>query len=74
MGIREVVWRSGRELGVAIRVARERQRLTRTELARRAGVRIKLVRRLESGDETVPAGQAMDVLEALKLELVVEPG
>lgn len=69
-----VVWRSGRQLGVAVRGARERLGLTQAQLARRARVGLKFLYELESGKDTLRTDKVLDVLEALALRLVVTPG
>jgi y4mF family transcriptional regulator len=68
-----VVWRSGRQIGAAVRAARERMGLTQAELARRAAVGLKFLYELESGKDTLRADKVLDVLEVLALELVVTP-
>ena len=68
-----VVWRSGKQIGAAVRAARERMGLTQAELARRAGVGLKFLYELESGKDTLRADKVLDVLEVLALELVVTP-
>ena len=69
----QVVWRSGKQLGTAVRTARERMGLTQADLARRAGVGLKFLYELESGKDTLRADKALDVLDALALKLVVMP-
>lgn len=66
-----VVWRSGKQLGAAVRGARERMGLTQAELARRATVGLKFLYELESGKDTLRADKVLDVLDALALKLVV---
>jgi HTH-type transcriptional regulator / antitoxin HipB len=68
-----VVWRSGKQLGTAVRGARERMGLTQAELARRAAVGLKFLYELESGKDTLRADKVLDVLDVLALELVVTP-
>lgn len=68
-----VVWRSGVQLGAAVRAARERMGLTQAQLARRAAVGLKFLYELESGKDTLRADKVLDVLEVLGLELVVAP-
>jgi HTH-type transcriptional regulator / antitoxin HipB len=70
---RTVVWRSGKQIGAAVRGARERMGFTQAELARRAGVGLKFLYELESGKDTLRADKVLDVLEVLALELVVTP-
>jgi y4mF family transcriptional regulator len=68
-----VVWRSGKQIGAAVRGARERMGLTQAELSRRAVVGLKFLYELESGKDTLRADKVLDVLDALGLELVVTP-
>jgi y4mF family transcriptional regulator len=68
-----VVWRSGKQIGAAVRGARERMGLTQAELARRAAVGLKFLYELESGKDTLRADKVLDVLQVLALELVVTP-
>ena len=68
-----VVWRSGAQLGAAVRAARERMGLTQAQLARRAAVGLKFLYELESGKDTLRADKVLDVLKVLGLELVVAP-
>jgi y4mF family transcriptional regulator len=68
-----VVWRSGKQIGAAVRGARERMGLTQAELARRAAVGLKFLYELESGKDTLRADKVLDVLDVLALELVVTP-
>lgn len=68
-----VVWRSGRQLGAAVREARERMGLTQARLARRAAVGLKFLYELESGKDTLRADKVLDVLDVLALQLVVAP-
>lgn len=66
-----VIWRSGTQLGAAVRSARERLNLTQAALAKRAAVGLKFLYELESGKETLRADKVLDVLAVLGLELVV---
>ena len=68
-----VVWRSGKQIGAAVRGARERMGLTQAELARRACVGLKFLYELESGKDTLRADKVLDVLDVLALEVVVTP-
>lgn len=56
-----------RELGVHLRVARKRRRMLQSELAQKAGVSEKTMRRLEQGDDGVSVGNVLSVLWALGL-------
>ena len=68
-----VVWRSGKQLGAAVRGARERMGLTQADLARRAAVGLKFLYELESGKDTLRADKVLDVLDVLSLQLLVMP-
>lgn len=56
-----------RELGMNLRVARKRRRMLQGDLAQKAGVGEKTIRRLEKGDEGVSVGNVLSVLWALGL-------
>jgi HTH-type transcriptional regulator / antitoxin HipB len=68
-----VIWRSGAQLGAAVRAARERMGLTQAQLARRAAVGLKFLYELEAGKDTLRADKVLDVLDVLGLQLVVAP-
>jgi y4mF family transcriptional regulator len=68
-----VIWRSGTQLGAAVRLARERLGLTQAALAKRAAVGLKFLYELESGKDTLRADKVLDVLAVLGLDLVVSP-
>ena len=55
------------ELGERIRIARKRRHLLQAELAQKAGVGEKTIRRLENGDAGVSIGTVLNVLWALGL-------
>jgi DNA-binding XRE family transcriptional regulator len=55
------------ELGMNVRTARKRRRMLQGELAQKAGVGEKTIRRLERGDEGVSIGHALSVLWVLGL-------
>ena len=55
------------ELGGNVRIARKRRRLLQSELAQKAGVGEKTIRRLENGDAGVSIGNVLSVLWALGL-------
>ena len=55
------------ELGMNVRVARKRRRMLQGELAQKAGVGEKTIRRLEKGDDGVSIGNVLSVLWALGL-------
>lgn len=55
------------ELGENVRIARKRRRLLQSELAQKASVGEKTIRRLENGDAGVSVGNVLSVLWALGL-------
>ncbi|MEY2660272.1 MAG: hypothetical protein RLZZ123_1444 [Pseudomonadota bacterium] len=55
------------DLGLNLRIARKRRRMLQGELARKAGVSEKTIRRLEKGDDGVSVGHVLSVLWALGL-------
>ena len=73
MSSNTVQWRSGDQLGGAVREARERMGITQAQLARRAKVGLKFLYELETGKDTLRADKVLDVLNALSLQLVVAP-
>lgn len=58
---------TSRELGMNVRTARKRRRLLQGELAQKAGISEKTIRRLEKGDDGVSMGNVLSVLWALGL-------
>lgn len=58
---------AARELGINVRIARKRRRMLQGELAQKAGVGEKTLRRLEKGDDGVSVGNVLSVLWALGL-------
>lgn len=56
-----------RQLGMNVRVARQRRRMHQEELALKAGVNDKTLRRLERGDAGVSVGNVLSVLWAVGL-------
>lgn len=56
-----------RELGMHVRTARKRRRMQQADLARKAGVGEKTLRRLEKGEDGVSLGHVLSVLWALGL-------
>lgn len=56
-----------RRLGANVRVARQRRRTSQEDLAGKAGVNSKTLRRLEQGDDGVSLGNALSVLWTLGL-------
>lgn len=61
------VRKATRELGINVRIARKRRRMLQGELAQKAGVGEKTLRRLEKGDDGVSVGKVLSVLWALGL-------
>jgi DNA-binding XRE family transcriptional regulator len=61
------VTQAARQLGINVRIARQRRRMLQEELARKAGVNDKTLRRLEKGDGGVALGNVLSVLWALGL-------
>ncbi len=61
------VTQTTRELGMHVRTARKRRRMLQGELARKAGVGEKTIRRLEKGEDGVSLGHVLSVLWALGL-------
>jgi DNA-binding XRE family transcriptional regulator len=56
-----------RQLGINVRIARRRRRMHQAELALKAAVNDKTLRRLEKGDSGVSVGNVLSVLWALGL-------
>jgi HTH-type transcriptional regulator/antitoxin HipB len=65
--------RSSKQLGNALRRFRRKRGLTQVALAKQAGMRQGTVSQLESGLETVKMKTVMDLLQALDLEVVIQP-
>ena len=61
------VMQVARELGMNVRIARKRRRMLQGELAQKAGVGEKTIRRLEKGEDGVSMGNVLSVLWALGL-------
>lgn len=61
--LKNVAW----QLGLRLRTARVEAGLTQALLAARAGVSVRVVSRMERGDETVSLGRWLKVSRALKL-------
>jgi len=66
-------WHTNRQLGAAVRAAREATGLTQARLAERARVGLKFLFELESGKNTLRTDKVLDVLGVLGLQLVVAP-
>lgn len=56
-----------RRLGANVRVARQRRRMSQEDLATKAGINDKTLRRLEQGEDGVSLGNALSVLWTLGL-------
>lgn len=69
----EMVARSPEGLGRAIRVARQSQGLTQSELAERARTNRFSIAQAENGEATKAVDVLFEALAALELELVVRP-
>ena len=61
-----------RQLGMNTRVARQRRRMNQQELAMKAGINDRTLRRLEKGDAGVSVGNVLSVLWALGLLTTAE--
>ncbi len=61
------VMQTTRDLGMRVRIARKRRRMLQGELARKAGVGEKTIRRLEKGEDGISLGHVLSVLWALGL-------
>lgn len=59
---------AARRLGLNIRTARKRRRLRQTELARRAGITVQTLRRVEAGSLGTGIGAYLATLWAMGLE------
>lgn len=57
-----------RELGMRLRLARRRRRMTQSELAARVGVSPPTIRKLETGDPTTSLATLIRALKVLGLE------
>jgi HTH-type transcriptional regulator/antitoxin HipB len=65
--------RSARDIGVAIRASRRRQRLGQAALAERAGVSRQWIIELEKGKSSAELGLVLRTLTALGVGLVLIP-
>ncbi|MEY3522410.1 MAG: hypothetical protein RLZZ177_3125 [Pseudomonadota bacterium] len=61
------VTQTSRDLGAHVLTARKRRRMLQSELAQKAGVGEKTIRRLEKGEDGVSLGHVLSVLWALGL-------
>jgi HTH-type transcriptional regulator/antitoxin HipB len=69
----ELIARTTKQLGNAIRRARKQRRLTQGQLGAHMGARQATVSTLEKGEAATQLRTLMDALAALDLELVVRP-
>lgn len=70
---REQIARTSAQIGAALRRERKKLGLSQDTLGEKVGLRQATISRLESGDNGTKLGTLLDVLAALKLELVVRP-
>ena len=61
------------DIAAAVKAARRALNLRQAELAAAAGVGVRFLIELEAGKPTVQLGKVLTVLEALGLDLRVEP-
>ena len=64
---------SAKDLGQAIRSAREAMRLRQAEAAHLCGVGIRFLSDLENGKETARLGQALKVINGFGLSITIGP-
>jgi HTH-type transcriptional regulator/antitoxin HipB len=65
--------RNEKQLGAILRRVRKQHALTQSDLGERTQLRQATISRLESGAPAVQLRTVMEILSALKLELVVRP-
>lgn len=65
--------RSANQLGRLVRLSRQKQGLTQTQLGELAGQRQEMISKIETGQASIKLKTLFDVLAALRLELVVQP-
>jgi transcriptional regulator with XRE-family HTH domain len=65
------VTKAARRLGFHIRTARKRRRLRQAELARRAGITVQTLRRIESGSLGTGIGAYLAALWAMGLDSAI---
>jgi len=61
------------EIGAGVRVTRKRLGLRQDEVASLCGVGTRFLSELENGKSTLELGRVIRVLEALGLELILQP-
>lgn len=62
-----------RDLGMIVQKARKEQQLSQIDVAGLVGCGNRFIVDLEKGKETIQMQKAIDVLELLGLELVIQP-
>lgn len=67
------VVRNEKQLGAVLRRARKQERISQSGLGERVHLRQGTISRLEMGAPAVQLRTVMEVLSALKLELIVRP-
>ncbi len=69
----EQIARNEKQLGAILRRARKLKRISQSDLGERVHLRQGTISRLEMGAPAVQLRTLMEVLSALKLELIVRP-
>ena len=69
----EIIARSPRQAGAAIRRVRRQRDITQADLGAKTHVRQATISKLESGEPNTQLRILMDALAALELELVIRP-
>lgn len=64
--------RTAKQIGAIIRRARRNAGLTQTELGKRIGLRQATVSKLEAGQPATRLSTLLDVLTALRLEIIID--
>lgn len=64
--------RTAKQIGAIIRRARRNAGLTQTELGQRIGLRQATVSKLEAGQPATRLSTLLDVLTALRLEIIID--
>ena len=65
--------RNEKQLGAILRRTRKQEGLSQSELGERTDLRQATISKLEAGSPTAQIRTVMEILSALKLELVVRP-
>jgi len=65
--------RNEKQLGAILRRMRKQEGLSQSELGERTDLRQATISKLEAGSPTAQIRTVMEILSALKLELVVRP-